>query len=156
EKVAVIGAGVIGCAVACALAREGHDVALFDRAEPGFGGASFGNAGHIPAELVQPPPSPELLWGFWRELFAFGRPLQIPLRRLGAFAPWAWRFARAAFRRDANTRHLAPLVKPAAALFEQSLREIDRMDLLRRNGHVQVWFGEHAQRRADAEAAAMH
>src|SRR5512143_2390361 len=119
EKIAVIGAGVIGCAVAWALAREGRQVALLDRAEPGSGGASFGNAGHIAAELVQPLPSTQLLFGFWRELVAFGGALDLPARRLGAFMPWAWRFARAAFRRDANTRVLAPLVRPAAADYER-------------------------------------
>lgn len=152
EKIAVIGAGVIGCAVAHALAREGRRVVLFDRAEPGMAGASFGNAGHIAAELVQPLPSPGLLFGFWRELFALDGPLDVPLRRLAPFAPWAWRFARSAFARDANTRQLAPLVKPASAAFEELLRDLGRADLLRRNGHAQVWFGARARRNADAEA----
>src|SRR5215469_5140064 len=98
EKIAVIGAGVIGSAIAYALAAEGRRVVLFDRAEPGVGGASFGNVGHIAAELVQPLPSRQLLFGFWRELSWFGGPLDIPLRRLFAIAPWAWRFAHAAFR----------------------------------------------------------
>jgi D-amino-acid dehydrogenase len=155
EKIAIIGAGVIGSAIACALAREGRRVTLFDRAEPGVGGASFGNAGHIAAELVQPLPSRELLFGFWRELFAFDGPLDIPLRRLGTMAPWAWRFACAAFRRERNTRQLAPLVQPAAAAFERMLSELGRLDLMRRHGHLQIWFGEQAQRQADAEAAAM-
>ena len=155
EKIAVVGAGVIGCAIACTLAQEGRRVVLFDRDEPGCGGASYGNAGHIAAELVQPLPSPQLLLGFWRELSAFGGPLDMPLRRLGALAPWAWRFARAAFRREANTRHLAPLVQPAAAAFEHALRELGRADLLRRHGHLQVWFGATAARKAAAESAAM-
>ena len=89
RSIAVIGAGVIGCAVAFALAREGHRVQLFDRAPPGAAGASFGNAGHIATELLEPLPAPGLLVGFWRELFAFGGVLDIPLRRLPAFAPWA-------------------------------------------------------------------
>ncbi len=156
EKIAIIGAGIIGSASAWALAREGHRITLFDRADPGLGGASYGNAGHIAAELVQPLPSTQLLFGFARELFAFGGVLDIPLRRLGAFSPWAWRFAQAAFRRDANTQLLAPLVRPAAAAFEQMLRDVGRADLMRRNGHVQVWFGQHAQREADTEAAAMN
>lgn len=156
EKIAIVGAGVIGCAVAFALAQEGHQVVLLDRAEPGTGGASFGNVGHIAAELVQPLPSRQLLFGFWRELFAFDGPLDIPLRRLGAFAPWAWGFGRAAFRREANTRSLAPLVKPAAAEFERLCRRLGRADLMRRQGHVQVWFGKHAAKKSAAEAAEMN
>jgi len=42
DTVAVVGAGVIGAAVAYALAREGRGVLLLDRAEPGMTGASFG------------------------------------------------------------------------------------------------------------------
>ena len=57
DTVAVVGAGVIGAAVAYALTREGRAVLLFDQAEPGMTGASFGNAGHIAAELVEPLPS---------------------------------------------------------------------------------------------------
>ncbi len=96
DTVAVVGAGVIGAAVAYALAREGRAVLLLDRAEPGMAGASFGNAGHIASELVEPLPSWGLLFGFWRELFALGGPLDIPLRRAPQFLPWALRFAAAA------------------------------------------------------------
>jgi glycine/D-amino acid oxidase-like deaminating enzyme len=62
DTIAVIGAGVVGTAAACALAREGRKVLLLDRAEPGVAGASFGNAGHIAQESVQPLPSPALLF----------------------------------------------------------------------------------------------
>src|SRR6185369_14189656 len=79
ETIGVIGAGVIGAGVACALARAGRRVLLIDRAAPGEAGASFGNAGHIATELLEPLPSPALLFGFWRLLTAFGGPLHIPL-----------------------------------------------------------------------------
>ncbi|TLY66325.1 MAG: FAD-binding oxidoreductase [Gammaproteobacteria bacterium] len=140
DSVAVIGAGVVGCAIAWSLAREGWPVMLADPAEPGAGGASFGNAGHLGAELVEPLPSPALLFGFWRQLFVFGGALDIPWRRLPQFAPWAWRFAAAAFRQRANTRQFAPLVRPAAAAWERTLREVGSRALLRRNGHHQVWL----------------
>ena len=42
DTVAVVGAGVIGAAVAYALAREGRGVLRLDRAEAGMTGASFG------------------------------------------------------------------------------------------------------------------
>ena len=154
-SVAVIGAGVVGCAVAWGLAREGWPVLLADPAEPGVGGASFGNAGHLGAELVEPLPSPALLVGFWRELFVFGGVLDIPWRRLPQFAPWARRFAAAAFRRRANTERLAPLVRPAAAAWERLLREVGSPQLLRRNGHHHVWLTAAAARRAAGEARRM-
>ncbi len=154
-SVAVIGAGVVGCAIAWGLAREGFPVLLADPAEPGVGGASFGNAGHLGAELVEPLPSPALLFGFWRELFVFGGVLDISWRRLPQFAPWARRFAAAAFRQRANTEQLAPLVRPAATAWEQLLREVGCPQLLRRNGHHQVWLTAAAARRAAAEARRM-
>ncbi len=155
DTVAVVGAGVIGTAVAYALAREGRNVLLLDRAEPGMTGASFGNAGHIAAELVEPLPSWALLFGFWRELFAFGGVLDIPLRRVPAFLPWALRFAAAARLRTENTRQLAPLVRPAVDQMARWLAEIGRPELLRTNGHYQVWFGLRSGERAAEQGLAM-
>src|SRR6267142_54169 len=88
DRVAVIGAGIIGCAIAFALAREGWRVLLADAEEPGVGGASFGNVGHIAAELIEPLPSVALLFGLWRELFALGGPVDIPWHRLPHVALW--------------------------------------------------------------------
>ena len=154
-SIAVIGAGVIGSAIACALARDGRRVLLIDRAPPGEGGASFGNAGHIATELLEPLPSPKLLFGFWRELIALGGVLDIPPRRLVKFLPWATRFARAAFQRAENTRHLAPFVRPAVPALVGMLREIGRQDLIRQHGHYQVWLGGDGERRAREQARAM-
>jgi D-amino-acid dehydrogenase len=155
ERIAVIGAGVIGSAIACALAREGRAVLLIDKSPPGEAGASFGNAGHIATELIEPLPSRELLFGFWRELFAFGGVLDIPPRRLLKFLPWATRFARAAFKREENTRHLAPFVRPAVPALIEMLGEIGRPDLIRQHGHYEMWLGGDVARRARMQALAM-
>lgn len=154
-SVAVIGAGVIGTAVAYALARESRHVVLIDRCAPGMGGASYGNAGHIATELVEPLPSLQLLFTFWRELFAWDGPLDIPLRHLPTFMPWAARFVAAAFRRRENMAHLAALVRPASATLEKWLAEMGRPHLMRRNGHYEIWLNGHAHRRANAQAQAM-
>ena len=141
DTFAVIGAGVIGAAAAFALAREGRRVLLLDRAEPGTAGASFGNAGHIAAELVQPLPSPKLLFGFYRELFRFGGALDLSPRQALRMAPWIRRFAAAAFKQTANTRHLAPLVRPSAEVWERWASRIGRPELLKRHGHYEVSLG---------------
>lgn len=155
ESIAIIGAGVIGCAVAYALAREGRRVVVIDRDNPGIAGASFGNVGHLAAELVEPLPSRQLLFNFWRMLTAFDGPLDIPMRRWLRIAPWALKFTAAAFHQHENTQHLAPLVKPATADFERWLTEIGRGDLMRRNGHFQFWLSPDAARKADDEARHM-
>jgi D-amino-acid dehydrogenase len=151
----VVGAGVIGAAVAFALAREGRRVLIFDRAPPGEGGASYGNAGHVATELVEPLPSPALLFGFWRQLFAFGGVLDVPARRLAAFLPWAMRFARAAFRRRAHTELLAPFVRPSGLALLKLLEDAGRPDLIRQHGHYEVWMKGNATERARAHALAM-
>lgn len=153
--IAVIGAGVIGSAIACALAREGRRVILVDRAPPGEAGASYGNAGHVATELVETLPAPALLVNFWRELGAFGGVLDIPLRRLPAFAPWALRFAAAAFRQRANTARLAPLVRPAVPALIEMLGSLGRGDLIRQHGHYQVWLKAGGQAGAAKQAEAM-
>lgn len=145
DTFAVIGAGVVGAAAAFALARDGRQVLLLDRAEPGEAGASFGNAGHIAAELVQPLPSPKLLFGFYRELFRFGGALDLPPRQALRMAPWIGRFAAAAFKRTENTRHLAPLVRPSAQLWERWAEAIGRPELLKRHGHYEISLGPKAQ-----------
>lgn len=155
DSIAVIGAGVVGSAIACALAREGRHVLLIDRAAPGEAGASFGNAGHVATELLEPLPSPSLLFGFWRELFAFDGVLDIPARRLATFTPWAARFARAAFQRAQNTRHLAPFVRPAVPALVNMLGAIGRPELIRQHGHYQVWLGRSGNRQARRQATAM-
>src|SRR5438874_10801733 len=91
--VAVVGAGVVGCAVAWALTKAGKHVLLIDRADPATAGASFGNVGHIATEQLQPLPSPQLLLSFWRELVAFGAALDIPLQLSAVMATWIACFA---------------------------------------------------------------
>jgi D-hydroxyproline dehydrogenase len=155
DVIAVIGAGVIGTAAACALAREGRKVLLLDRAEPGVAGASFGNAGHIAQESVQPLPSPALLFGFYRELFRFGGTLDLSPRQALRMSPWIGKFAAAAFRRAENTRQLAPLVRPAVEAWARLLAAIGRPELLNRQGHYEIALGRHSQARMRAHARDM-
>jgi len=155
DTIAVIGAGVVGTAAAFALAREGREVLLLDRAEPGIAGASFGNAGHIAQELVQPLPSPGLLFGFYRELFRFGGILDLSPRQALRMSSWIRKFAAAAFRRAENTRHLAPLVRPAVDAWARLLDAIGRPDLMHRHGHYEVALGPRSRARVQKYARDM-
>jgi D-hydroxyproline dehydrogenase len=155
DTIAVIGAGIIGTAVAYALAREGRKVLLIDRAAPGTAGASFGNAGHIAAEDLRPLPSPALLFGFYRELFRYGGTLDLAPRQALRMLPWIRRFAAAAFRRTENTRHFAPLVRPSADKWEHWLKEIGQAALLKRLGHYEVDLGARGAAHMRAHARSM-
>jgi len=155
DTIAVIGAGVVGTAAAFALAREGRKVLLLDRAEPGVAGASFGNAGHIAQEMVQPLPSPSLLFGFYRELFRFGGVLDLPPRQALRMSPWILKFAAAAFKRAHNTLHLAPIVRPAPDAWARLLEAAGRPELMRRHGHYEVALGPRSEARVQAHARDM-
>ena len=58
SAVAIIGAGVVGMASACALNRKGYEVTVFDPYYPGEGGSSKANAGHIGASDIFPLSTP--------------------------------------------------------------------------------------------------
>jgi D-amino-acid dehydrogenase len=58
SSVIVLGAGMVGTCTALHLALRGHDVTLIDRREPGRE-TSFGNAGLIQREAVEPYPFPQ-------------------------------------------------------------------------------------------------
>jgi D-amino-acid dehydrogenase len=49
----VLGAGMIGVTTALALQERGHEVIVIDRRQPG-GGASYGNAGIVQVEVMEP------------------------------------------------------------------------------------------------------
>jgi D-hydroxyproline dehydrogenase len=155
DTIAVVGAGVVGAAAAFALAREGRKVLLLDRAEPGTAGASFGNAGHIATELVQPLASPSLLFGFYRELFRFGGALDLSPRQALRMTPWIAGFAAAAFRREANTVPLAALVRPSADVWERWVSAVRRPELLRRLGHYEVALGPKSRSQMQSHGAEM-
>lgn len=133
--IAVIGAGVIGLAIAHRLAVAGREVAVIDPDPPGAG-ASFGNAGTIADYAVQPVGTPSVLRNLPSLLFDRDSPLAIRRAALFSLAPWLLRFARqslpAAARRNAVA--IAGLTADACAGWESLAAEIGGQDLLRRNG----------------------
>ena len=62
RTIAVIGAGIVGVSIAEWLRRDGHQVTLIDRNDPGSPDqASYGNAGVLAASSFIPVPVPGLL-----------------------------------------------------------------------------------------------
>jgi D-amino-acid dehydrogenase len=90
ERVAVIGAGVVGLACASALQIQGHAVTVIDP-QPAGEGCSLGNAGCLSRASCVPLGLP----GAWRKapgwLLDPSGPLSIRLRYAHRIAPWLWR-----------------------------------------------------------------
>ncbi|MBL4806266.1 MAG: FAD-binding oxidoreductase [Rhodobacteraceae bacterium] len=108
-KTIIIGAGIVGVSAAIWLAREGHDVTLIDKGQPGMG-ASYGNACVLAAGSIAPVSEP----GMWAKapkmLFNPNFPLFIRWPYLPKLTPWLIRFMSNA--NDADTRRIAKGLTP--------------------------------------------
>lgn len=85
--VAVIGAGIVGVSTAIWLQRDGHDVVLIDKAEPGEG-TSYGNGGVLASCSIVPVTVPGLMRKAPRMLFDPNQPLFLKWSYLPRLAPW--------------------------------------------------------------------
>ena len=94
QRVAVIGAGVVGLACAAQLQMRGHAVSVIDARLPGEY-CSFGNAGCFSRASFVPLGVP----GMWKKVPGWltdpSGPLSIPLSYVPRVAPWVLRLLRA-------------------------------------------------------------
>lgn len=156
ETFIVIGGGMIGIACAFRLQSAGFQVTLMDPG-PDERAASFGNAGHIAVEQVEPLASWATIRSAPSRLFALGGPLDFRLADVAAWGSWAMRFLAASGRRrfESGTEALGGLMTRGVGAWTDLLADIGRSDLIRTDGHVLLWFDEpeaEAGRRAWARA----
>ncbi|MCT8331241.1 FAD-dependent oxidoreductase [Acidimangrovimonas sediminis] len=122
----VIGAGIIGTAIAHELGRRGRPVVLIDRDAPGMG-ASFGNAASIAVTEFMPASRPAI----WRQIPGWlldpEGPVRIRPAHMPRLIPWFLRFIAAS--RPARVRELEAA---GAALCTRALD--DTLALLRDTG----------------------
>lgn len=145
QRIAVVGAGIVGASIALALRKRGADVMLVDRDEPGSG-CSFGNSGAISPGSVVPLAMPGILASVPGMLLDGESPLYLPLRYLPRALPWLIRFvasARPARVADAAAR-LAALHAGAIEMHEALANEIGVPELFLRKGHLHLYPNEAA------------
>jgi len=148
---AVIGAGIIGTALAHALQRRGRDVVLLERDAPGKG-ASFGNMASIAVTEFMPASRPSV----WKQIPGWMLDPEGPVRVRPAYMPkllpWFLRFVAAS--RPAKLRELEA---QGAALCQRVyddllplLTETGLMGELSEEGCLSLYTDE-AEFRADRE-----
>lgn len=135
-SVAVIGAGIVGVASACALARRGYEVVVYDPAPPGEVGPSRANAGHVAASDIHPLSTPGIHWKALNMLLNPDGPLKIPLRDAFAQIPWFWRFWRTSQgkRFETATSALSYLCRSTLTDTGEMLESAGMTDMLEHKG----------------------
>ncbi|WP_050528521.1 NAD(P)/FAD-dependent oxidoreductase [Pseudorhodobacter aquimaris] len=139
-EIAVIGAGVIGLAIAHRLTHDGHEVVVIDPAEPGLG-ASYGNAGTIADYAIQPVGTPDVLRSLPSLLFDRNSPLSIRHAALPSLAPWLLRFTRQCLPDAAkcNAIAIAALMAKALPQWDTLSAQIGGEDLMQRRGCLYIY-----------------
>ena len=156
SRVAVIGAGVIGCAAAFRLADEGYRVVVADPRPPGSE-CSSGNAGHVMPYGVAPIALPGTLGRVPHWLSDPLAPFTVRWSYLPRLAPWLARFvaASAPGRVEAISRALAALAAHAIPEMVALAKDAGAEDLLVRQGLLYVFETDRAWRAAAAEIGLM-
>ncbi|TCP30744.1 FAD-binding oxidoreductase [Sphingomonas sp. BK235] len=155
-RILIVGGGVVGRTLALALAQRGTRVTLLDR-QAALPAASWGNAGHIATEQVEPIASPATLRSVPRRLFWRGGPLSLPPAQAHVWLPFALRLALAS--RPARFRHgraaLAGLLAAALPAWQRLAQALGDPALVRADGHLVAWesAASAARGRAAWEAA---
>lgn len=139
-RVIVVGAGIVGLALAWRLQREGAAVSVIDPQPPGEG-ASFGNAGAISSSSVAPLAMPGMLRQVPRMLLDPAAPLHVPARYWLRAAPWFARFAAAArpARVKKSADALASLHQLATEQHLALAREVGAPELIQPRGHLYLY-----------------
>ncbi|WP_435257831.1 NAD(P)/FAD-dependent oxidoreductase [Thioclava sp. FR2] len=153
-EVAIIGAGVVGLAIAERLAAEGREVVLIDP-NPAGSGASYGNAGTIADYAVLPVGTPDVLKNLPSLLFDRNSPLSIRRAALPSLAPWLLRFAYQSLPGPArrNAAAIAALLADAAPLWQGLAERIGAADILQKRGCLYMYETAAAYRAADRDMA---
>ena len=139
-RVAVIGAGIVGCCIALTLRQRGADVTLIDRSDPGSG-CSFGNSGAISPGSVAPLAMPGVLSSLPAMLLDDQGPLHLPLGYLPQALPWLLRFVRSATPAAVakNAERLAELHAGATEKHRALTRELGVAELFVQRGHLHLY-----------------
>jgi D-amino-acid dehydrogenase len=142
-KAMVIGGGIVGSASALALQRGGFAVTLIDPMREASG-ASWGNAGHIAIEQVEPLASRAVLRSVPGRLFANGGALDFCLGDFDRWLPFSLRLLAASSpaRFAKGKSALGSLLGRASDAWARLAADLGAPGLYREIGHAVMWESE--------------
>jgi D-amino-acid dehydrogenase len=152
--IAVVGAGIVGLAVAYHLIKDGARVTLIDR-DPEGDSASVGNAGGIAVTEVMPASAPGSLWRVFGWMLDPLGPLAVRPTHALKLIPWLSRFAQAGTQREVD-RISTALAAINSRVYEDLLPMLSETGLageLNRTGALSVYESDAGYRRDAAEWA---
>jgi D-amino-acid dehydrogenase len=138
QRALILGGGVVGLSIATGLQRVGVEVTVIDTA-PALGAASWGNAGHIAIEQVEPLASWPVIRAAPRRLFSRGGALGLPPSQIKRWLPFALRMASAANRVEHGRAALRSLLTNALPAWKSLSEQLGMPGLVRETGHFVVW-----------------
>lgn len=137
ERIAVVGAGIVGINCALELQSQGFQVTLLDK--EGIGeGCSKGNAGHFATEQVFPLAEFSLLWQLPKLLLDPLGPVALSPTYMPKALPWFLRFIAnmSEKRRSKNSAALKTLNRHAIDYYKPILKEAGAEHLLTTKGSL--------------------
>ena len=145
ERIAVVGAGIVGLCTAYSLRQAGHAVTLFDPNPPGSQ-CSSGNAGALSSRSVVPLATPGIIKKAFSMLLDPTSPLHVPAYYWLQAAPWLARFVAASNpeRVRAIAAALSGLLRGSVDAHARIAAEIGVPDLVRRAGQLHLYADEAA------------
>lgn len=139
-KSLVLGAGIVGLNIALTLQENGRAVTIIEP-EKLRKSASYGNAGHIAIEQVEPLASMGMVMSVPRRLFAVGGALDLPLQSVHKWLPFTLRLLNASkpshFQRGKQA--LTQLMSEAMPAWQRRVKNLGDPSLIRQDGHYVVW-----------------
>ncbi|PWJ88137.1 glycine/D-amino acid oxidase-like deaminating enzyme [Mesorhizobium loti] len=140
RTVAIIGGGVVGASCALMLAREGHQVTVFEKDRVGYG-CSWGNGAQYNAGSSLPMAYPGVMRQAMRWLTDKNGPVRLAPRELPRTFPWLLRFLSTGRLENWRPAYdaLHALNAQCAGLYKDMLGEVGWNRHFRPNGALHVY-----------------
>jgi len=145
RNITVLGAGIVGICCAAYLQRDGHQVTVVDRGEPGEG-TSFGNAGILSPGSCVPMAMPGVISKLPGWLMDPLGPVAVRFGHLPSMLPWFLHFRKASRMQnvEANADALRRLLAQTFDAYAPLVKAAGVADIVKRPGYLVVYESEAA------------